>query len=233
MILGKLSVVATPIGNLKDITYRAIETLKSANYILCEDTRVSGKLLKHYQIKTPTISYHQHSNSKKNDQVLSLLQNGKNLALISDAGTPGVSDPGGQLLFIIREKLGDKIKIESLPGASALTTALAIAGPGFDKFIFYGFLPHKKGRQKMIKAIITSDLPVVIYESKHRMVKLLQELISLEEEYKTKKEVIVARELTKIHEQLYQGNSSAVLLELQSKPENLKGEFVVLLKSDK
>ena len=233
MVLGKLSVVSTPIGNLADISYRAIEVLQMVDYILCEDTRVSGNLLKHYQIKTPTISYHQHSQVKKVEQIIDLLKKGNNLALISDAGTPGISDPGGQLLTIIRQKLGKKIKIDSIPGPSALTAALAIAGLGFDKFIFYGFLPHKKGRQKMIQTIITNHLPVVIYESKHRIIKLLQELISLEEQYKIEKEIIIARELTKMHEQLYWGRTQEVLSELQSKPENLKGEFVVLLKDAK
>ncbi len=233
MTLGKLSVVATPIGNLADLTQRAVTTLQSVDYILCEDTRVSGTLLKHYQIKTPTISYHQHSTLKKIEQIISLLKNGKNLALISDAGTPGISDPGGQLLSVIREQLANSVKIESLPGPSALTAALAIAGAGFDKFTFLGFLPHKKGRQKMIEAIVTSAYPVIIYESKHRIVKFLQELEILEKKHKILKEIIVARELTKMHERQYFGGSAEILASLQSKPENLKGEFVVLLKSSK
>lgn len=233
MTLGKLSVVATPIGNLVDISYRAIEVLKAVDYILCEDTRVSGNLLKHYQIKTPTISYHQHSNLKKTEQIINLLKNGKNLALISDAGTPGISDPGGQLLSSIREEFENKIKIDSIPGASALTAALAIAGLGFDRFIFYGFLPHKKGRQKILQSIIKSEYSAVIYESKHRIVKLLQELIALEKKDNIKKEIVIVRELTKLHEQIYLGELAVVLMELQSRPENLKGEFVVLLKSVK
>ncbi len=225
-----LRIVATPIGNLADITLRALEALKESDFILCEDTRVTRKLLNHYQIKTPTISYHQHSNEIKIEKIISLLQAGKSLALVTDAGTPGISDPGGNLVSLIREKLKSAVKIESIPGVSALTTAISLAGRGFDYFLFLGFLPHKKGRQSKLQEIADSRYPVVLYESKHRIGKLLLELSELEKKNKIKLMVSIARELTKLHESFYQGESLAILQELNSQASNLKGEFVVLLK---
>ena len=231
--MGILRVVGTPIGNLEDISLRALRTLKESDFILCEDTRVTKKLLNHYSIKTPTISYHQHSNDLKIDKIIGLLKDDQNLALVTDAGTPGISDPGARLVFLIRQELGLDFKIESVPGPSAITTAISIAGDGFDRFLFLGFLPHKKGRQTIIKEILASSYPVVIYESKHRIIKLLEEISKLEANVKNKKEIIVARELTKLHESLYFGETANILLELKDNPNNLKGEFVVLIKSKK
>ncbi|MDP2944263.1 MAG: 16S rRNA (cytidine(1402)-2'-O)-methyltransferase [bacterium] len=227
--MGILRIVATPIGNLEDLTHRAERTLKESDFILCEDTRVTKRLLDHYQIVTPTLSYHQHSGDLKTDKIIALLKEGKNLALVSDAGTPGLSDPGSKLVTAVRKELGKAIKIESVPGVSALTAAISIAGVGFDRFLFLGFLPHKKGRQTMLKTIFKSEYPAIAYESKHRIVKLLEELIKMSGELKIPTEVKAARELTKLFESFYSGSPEKVLAQLQSDPHSLKGEFVVLI----
>jgi 16S rRNA (cytidine1402-2'-O)-methyltransferase len=227
--MGILRVVGTPIGNLEDISLRALRVLKESDFILCEDTRVTKKLLDRYEIKTPTISYHQHSGDLKVEKIISFLEEGKNLALVSDAGTPGISDPGGKLVSIIREKLPETL-LESVPGVSALTTAVSIAGAGFDRFLFLGFLPHKKGRQTMLKSIFENDYSSVVYESKHRIVKLLEELIEMNKKFKNNLDLVVARELTKVYENLYLGSPEKILQELKIKESNLKGEFVVLIK---
>jgi len=224
-----LRIVATPIGNLEDLTLRALRTLKESDFILCEDTRVTRKLLDHYEVKTPTISYHQHSGDLKVDRIISLLREGKNLALVTDAGTPGISDPGGKLVSLVRQEFGEAVKIESVPGPAALTTAVSIAGAGLDRFLFLGFLPNKKGRQTMLKEISASDYPVIVYESKHRIVKLLEELEKFNENKKPYK-VTVCRELTKMFESLYEGVAEEILAELQKDQNNLKGEFVVIIK---
>ncbi len=171
-----LYIVGTPIGNLEDISLRALRILGEVDFVLCEDTRVTKKLLAHYKINTPTISYHQHSKTGKVDYILDLLKQDKDLALVSDAGTPGISDPGGKLIEAVTEKLGAKIKIEAVPGPSAVTAALSISGIPTDKFIYMGFLPHKKGRQTFLNKIIESEFPVVVYESKHRIIKFLTEI---------------------------------------------------------
>jgi 16S rRNA (cytidine1402-2'-O)-methyltransferase len=230
--MGILRVVGTPIGNLEDISLRALRVFKESDFILCEDTRVTRKLLDNYEIKTPTISYHQHSGELKTDKILALLEDGKNLALVTDAGTPGISDPGGKLVALVREKFADQIKIESVPGPSALTTAVSIAGAGFDRFLFLGFLPHKKGRQTMLKEIGASVYPVIVYESKHRIVKLLEELEKFNE-HQELYQVTVCRELTKMFESIYEGGAAEILAELQKDANNLKGEFVVIIKKNK
>ncbi len=223
-----LRIVATPIGNLEDLTLRALRTLQESDYILCEDTRVSRKLLDHYQVKTSTISYHQHSGDFKVDKIISLLRAGKNLALVTDAGTPGISDPGGKLVSLVRAEFGDQVLIESVPGVSALGAAISISGAGFDRFLFLGFLPHKKGRQTMLRQIMASAYPVILYESKHRIVKLLEELEIIREQIEL--DIIVTRELTKMHESFYAGTPTSVGEEIIKDPNNLKGEFVVLIK---
>jgi len=227
--MGILSIVATPIGNLEDLTFRAKRILEEADFVLCEDTRVTKKLLDHYQIKTPTISYHQHSGVLKTDRLLSLLSEGKHLALVSDAGTPGISDPGGKLISAVREKFGTEVRLESIPGASALTTLLALAGAGFDRFLFLGFPPHKKGRQKMLQTVVVNPYPVALYESKHRIIKLLEELIELAVSQSVNLRVIVGRELTKMHESLYEGRPEEVRQALLESESNLKGEFVLIV----
>ncbi len=227
--MGILRIVATPIGNLEDLTHRAERVLRESDFVLCEDTRTSRKLLDHYKITTPTISYHQHSGELKADKIMALLREDKQLALVTDAGTPGISDPGSKLVSAVRAEFGDDVLIESVPGVSALAAAISISGVGFDRFLFLGFLPHKKGRQTMLKQIFKSEYPAVAYESKHRIVKLLEEIIKMSGELDSPVEVKVARELTKMFESFYSGAPDEVLKKLQSDPHSLKGEFVVLI----
>lgn len=227
--MGKLSIVATPIGNLEDISLRALRVLKEADRVLCEDTRQTRVLLDHYGIKTPTSSYHQHTSAPKSDKLIAWLRAGQSLALVTDAGTPGISDPGGRLVRQVREELGPAVAIECIPGPSALTAALSLAGDGYDRFLFLGFLPHKKGRQAWLQAIGESEQPVVVYESKHRIQRLLRELAALEEQAGAFL-VQVARELTKMHESFYEGQPAEIAAALEMKPASLKGEFVVLIR---
>ena len=215
--MGKLYIVATPIGNLEDITLRALRILKEVDLILCEDTRVTINLLNHYEIKTPTLSYHQHSGIVKSEKILEALSQGKQVALVTDAGTPGVSDPGGKL---VAEALLENHEIEAIPGASALTATISVSGIPMDKFTFLGFLPHKKGRQTLLKKIVESEYPVVLYESVHRIEKLLNELPSEDQ-------IVLARELTKKFETVYRGTVTEVLQMLQA--DKVKGEFVVIV----
>jgi 16S rRNA (cytidine1402-2'-O)-methyltransferase len=236
-----LYIVGTPIGNLEDISMRAIRILSEVDFVLCEDTRNTSVLLRHYNINTPMISYHQHSDDIKVDQVLKLLEQGKDLALVTDAGTPGISDPGGVLVARVIEKFGDDIKIESVPGPSAVTAALSISGVPTDKFIFMGFPPHKKGRQTFIRRVIESDYPVAVYESKHRILKFLDELkaekdrVGYEEDEDVKKKkknlssVVVCRELSKMHETVYRGNIEDIIAKINATPDDQKGEFVVIV----
>jgi 16S rRNA (cytidine1402-2'-O)-methyltransferase len=168
-----LYIVATPIGNLEDISMRALRILGEVDFILCEDTRVTQKLLKHYNIKTPTIAYHQHSDIKRLNEILGHLGKGRGLALVSDAGTPGISDPGGQLVSAVLDKFGNQVRIEAVPGPSAVAAALSISGISTDKFVFLGFPPHKKGRQTFSERVLDSIYPVVVFESNHRIIKFL------------------------------------------------------------
>ena len=182
-----LYIVGTPIGNLEDISLRALRILGEVDFILCEDTRVTKKLLNHYNVKTPTISFHEHSDEKKIREVLDFLAAGKNLAFVTDAGTPGISDPGGKLIERALEEFGDDVRIESVPGPSAVTAALSISGIPTDKFVFMGFPPHKKGRQTFLRKILESEWPVAVYESKYRIIKFLSELWEVSEKIKKKK----------------------------------------------
>src|SRR3989344_4245157 len=196
-----LYVIATPIGNLEDITLRALRVLREVDFILCEDTRVTKKLLVKYEIKTPAISYHQHSAAPKVEKIIELLKQGKNLALVTDAGTPGISDPGNKLIAELTEVSRDpSLQVIPVPGPSALTAALSISGLPTDEFLFLGFLPHKKGRQTLVKKIVASE-----------------------------RTVVVCRELTKMFESVYRGTPSTVLATLQSDQNNLKGEFVIVI----
>lgn len=217
---GKLYIVATPIGNLGDITLRALETLKTVDFILCEDTRVTKNLLNHYEINKPMISYHQHSAEKKVREIAGMLEEGKNLALVSDAGTPGISDPGGLLIKSLVKNL--QTEIIPIPGASAAITALSIAGFPTDKFIFMGFPPHKNKRQKFFKEVAAAEYTTVFYESGHRIKKCLQEL---KENLDTGRSVLVCRELTKKFETIYRGTIDQVLENMQDE----RGEFVVVV----
>jgi len=239
-----LYIVGTPIGNLEDISLRALRILGEVDFILCEDTRVTKKLLDHYKIKTSVISYHQHSDFSKTDYILDLLGQGKDLALVSDAGTPGISDPGGKLIQAVSDKFGEDVKIESVPGPSAVTAALSISGIPTDKFIFMGFPPHKKGRQTFLKKVINSEFPVVVYESKHRIVKFLEELEKMEKIEQDEKDritnnqndkkkkltsVVVCRELSKMHETIYRGNIEDIKSKIEESRDDQKGEFVVII----
>ncbi|MBU0572397.1 16S rRNA (cytidine(1402)-2'-O)-methyltransferase [Patescibacteria group bacterium] len=218
---GTLYIVATPIGNLKDITLRALEILKESDCILAEDTRVTKKLLMYYDIQIHVLSYHQHSQEQKRNEILRLLIEGKNLALVTDAGTPGISDPGNELIAFLLEKEPD-IKIVPVPGPSALITALSVSGFRADKFVFLGFLP-KKRRSKLFSWLSEGKYTFCFYESPKRILKTLE---VLKEEF-TDRRVFVARELTKIHESLYRGEISEVIEKLQKDP--AKGEIVVVV----
>ncbi len=219
-----LYIVATPIGNLEDITLRALRILNEVDFILTEDTRVASKLLNHYSIKKPLISFHHHSGNDKYLKVLNLLREGKSLALISDAGTPNISDPGGQLVEFIREKMPES-NIEPIPGVSAITTALSVSGIKADKFSFFGFLPHKKGRSTMLKELLDSKYPVIFYESKHRILKLLKELKDL----KFDRKIMIFREMTKMHYSFYNEDIDSLYKKFEQDENSTKGEFTVII----
>ncbi|HKL16942.1 MAG TPA: 16S rRNA (cytidine(1402)-2'-O)-methyltransferase [Patescibacteria group bacterium] len=219
-----LYIVATPIGNLKDITLRALEVFKKVDYILAEDTRNTARLLKHYDIKTATLSFHQHSNDKKIDLVLRKLKNGKNLALVSDAGTPTIADPGGKLVAKVKKE-APNIKIVPIPGASALLAGLSVSGFKADSFTFFGFPPKKRKRNKFFKMVAKSDKTSVLYESPHRIIKTLDDLNSFKEI--RVKDICVFRELTKIYESSYCGTIREVLKSLKS--DKIKGEFTIVI----
>jgi 16S rRNA (cytidine1402-2'-O)-methyltransferase len=226
--MANLYIVATPIGNLEDISLRALRILKEVDLILCEDTRVTKKLLEHYQIKKPLLSYHQHSKLQKIDYIISLLKEGKNLALVSDSGTPGVSDPGNKLVEEVINRLREDVKIIPIPGPSALTCAASVSGFPMDKFLFLGFLPKKKKRKEILKEIVKSKYPVIFYESPYRILKTLKELKGImNSEQRAANNIVVARELTKKFETIYRGKIDEVIEKIEKSP--LKGEFVVIV----
>ncbi|KKP69196.1 MAG: Ribosomal RNA small subunit methyltransferase I [Candidatus Moranbacteria bacterium GW2011_GWE1_35_17] len=218
---GILYVVATPIGNMGDITLRAIETLKTVNLILCEDTRVTRKLLDRYEIKVSAMSYHQHSKIAKVDEIIERLKNGENMALVTDAGTPGISDPGNML---VEQVVGEEISVVPIPGASAIGALISVAGIDMQKFVFLGFPPHKKGRQTFFKEAIEFKYPVMYYDSPHRLLKNLELL----KELGYAKDIIVGRELTKMFEEVVRGSIDE-MTEYFSRKEKIKGELVVIL----
>ena len=224
--MSKFYVVATPIGNMGDITLRAIETLKSVDLILCEDTRETKKILDKYGINKPTMSYHAQSKLAKTDKIFELLEEGKDLALVSDAGTPGISDPGAMLVSQIKERyIGDEVNVIPIPGATALIAALSASGLPTHEFTFLGFLPHKKGRETLFKEMIVSKRTMVFYESPHRILKTLESLIK----FCPTKKVCIARELTKIYEEFKTGTPAEVLEYLEKNKEKQRGEFTVLI----
>lgn len=220
---GILSIVATPIGNLEDITYRAIRVLSEADYVLCEDTRVTGKLLAHYTIKTKLKRYDAHASEYVHDVIIEDLIAGKHIALVSDAGTPGVSDPG--VLLVARARFAG-VRIDAIPGASAITATFSIAGVTGNSFVFLGFVPHKKGRETFFKSIVSYDIPVMFYESPHRIMKTLT---SLCEHVPPDTQVIIARELTKMHEEVVTGTPAEVVAYFIENPTHVRGEFVVMV----
>lgn len=225
--IGTLYIVATPIGNLEDITFRAIRILKEVDYILCEDTRTTQNLLNRYEIKTKTMSYHAHSLENKESAIINLIKAGKNLALVSDAGTPCISDPGVMLVAKIRKEFKEEAKIFPIPGASALISALSASGVSSAEFTFLGFLPHKKGREKIFKEIKESKKLIVFYESTHRIMKTLNSL----DEYSPECKVIIAREMTKKFEEFIEGKPKEIIELLEKNKEKQKGEFVVIVSS--
>jgi 16S rRNA (cytidine1402-2'-O)-methyltransferase len=223
--MSKLFIVATPIGNMGDITLRALETLKAADLILCEDTRDTKKILDKYEIRVPTMSFHTHSKLSKIEKIFELLSDGKNLALVTDAGTPGISDPGVILVEKVRARFMNEVEIVPIPGASALTAALSAAGLPAHEFTFLGFLPHKKGRETLFKEIAEMKRTVVFYESPHRIMKTLESL----SKFVPNKKVCLARELTKIYEEFKIGTPLELIEYLKKNPEKERGEFTVIV----
>lgn len=216
-MFGTLYVVATPIGNLEDITLRALRVLREVDLIACEDTRHTKILLERHNIHKPLVSYHQHSRLQKVDFLISELKAGKSMALVSDAGTPGISDPGGVLVAKASE-LG--IPVVPIPGPSAVIALASVSGQPTDRFLFLGFLPHKKGREKLIKRILESDSPVIFYESPHRILKTLEALSHSEGH------IVVGRELTKKFEEIVRGQTGEVFESLKFKKP--QGEYVLI-----
>lgn len=218
---GKLYLVPTPIGNLEDITLRALRILKEVDLILAEDTRTSAPLLKHFGIEKKVFAHHQHNEHKASSEIVRFLLEGQNVALISDAGTPAVSDPG---FFLVREVLKSNIEIECLPGATAFVPALVNSGLPTDRFTFEGFLPVKKGRQTRLKELAEEQRTMIIYESPHRILKSLEEFIAV---FGEDRPASISRELTKMFEETVRGT----LIELKAyyDTHTLKGEFVVII----
>jgi 16S rRNA (cytidine1402-2'-O)-methyltransferase len=216
-----LYVVPTPIGNLGDITLRALAILKSVDSILAEDTRTSGFLLRHYQISKPLQSFHIFNEHKALQSVIQKLKDGGTMALVSDAGTPGISDPG---FLLVRECLKHNLKIECLPGATAFVPALVKSGFPTDRFVFEGFLPHKKGKQTLLKELAEEERTIVLYESPHRLVKTLEQMVEF---FGGDRLVSVSRELTKLHEETFTGSVAETLAHFQKK--EVKGEIVMVV----
>lgn len=220
--MATLNIVATPIGNLEDITLRAIRVLGECDVVFCEDTRTTRVLFDRHGIKAPTESFHAQSPLSKIDRIVELLEEGKNLALVSDAGTPGISDPGMLLVSEVRRR-SPETKIVTIPGPSALTAAVSIAGLPLHEFVFLGFLPHKKGRQTIFEEIKAAERPYVFYESPHRIEKTLESLKG------SGKTVTILRELTKMYESYLTGTAEDILLSFKNNPGTLRGEFVVIV----
>lgn len=217
---GKLYIVSTPIGNLKDITLRAIETLNEVDFILCEDTRVTSILLKQYNIIKQLISFNAVSETKKIPSIIERLLQGQSYALVSDSGTPAISDPG---IRLVSEVINNEIEVITIPGPTALIAALTISGLPTDSFVFEGFLPQKKGRQKKLTKLIEEERTIVLYESSHRIEKLIDELV----QYFPERYVVVCRELTKKFEETWRGYPAE--LKEAIKQRTIKGEFVVVI----
>lgn len=223
--IGTLYVVATPIGNMEDMTFRAVRILKEVDVILCEDTRTTKNLLNKYDINTKTVSYNAHSSGDKHKHIIEMLRDGKNLALVSDAGTPCISDPGVLLVSYVREEFGSDAKVTPIPGASALISALSASGVSSAEFIFLGFLPHKKGRETLFKEMATSNRTMVFYESTHRILKTLASL----DMYCKNHRVMIAREITKQFEEFVKGTPGEVLEYFTVNSDKQRGEFVVIV----
>ena len=222
MILqGKLYLVPTPIGNLEDMTFRAIRILKEADLLLAEDTRTSAPLLKHFGIEKKVFAHHQHNEHQSSNEIVRFLKEGKNIALISDAGTPAISDPG---FYLVREAIKNNIEVECLPGATAFVPALVNSGFPTDRFCFEGFLPLKKGRQTRYKQLAEEERTIILYESPHRFVKTLEEI---ETYFGNERQISVSRELTKVFEETVRGTVAEVKQYFETHP--AKGEFVICI----
>ncbi len=220
-----LYLVPTPIGNLADITLRALEVLKKVDMILAEDTRTSGYLLKHYDISKPLQSFHIFNEHKTLAGLVERMQKGEVMALISDAGTPGISDPG---FLLVREALKASLKIDCLPGATALIPALVKSGFPTDRFVFEGFLPHKKGRQTLLKKLAEEDRTIVLYESPHRLIKTIEQVMEF---FGAARLISVSRELSKMHEETFTGTAQEVHQHFSAK--DVKGEIVIVIDGKK
>jgi 16S rRNA (cytidine1402-2'-O)-methyltransferase len=220
--MSKLYLVATPIGNLEDITLRALETLKKVDLVLSEKPLITKRLFDRYEISVPLRKLNERARESDFNQVINDLKNNKNIAYVSEAGTPGISDPGGKLVKRVLDALGNNVKIIPIPGSSALTSLLSVSGINVNRFLFLGFLPKKNKRKKFLAIIAESEFPVAVYESVHRIRKFLSELIDL-----GIKEIILGRELTKKFETIYRGHPKNVLEKLEA--DRVKGEFVVII----
>jgi 16S rRNA (cytidine1402-2'-O)-methyltransferase len=223
--MSKLYVVPTPIGNLEDMTFRAVDVLKKADMILAEDTRTSSKLMKHFDIDVPLTAYHQFNEHKVVDRLVEKIKGGTVMALISDAGTPAISDPG---FLLVRECIKQEVEVETLPGPTAFVPALVNSGLPAEKFFFEGFLPHKKGRQTRLKFLADFPHTVILYESPHRLVKTLRQIA---EYFGKERNISVSRELTKIHEENVRGTVEEVLKYFDGK--TVKGEIVMVVEGKK
>jgi len=218
--IGTLFIISTPIGNLKDVTRRSLELLRDVDLIAAEDTRRTGILLQHYDIKTPLSSFNTYNQVKKSDRLITRLKAGHDLALVSDAGTPGVSDP---LYFLVKVALEERVPVVSLPGPSAVLGALTVSGLPVNRFVFEGFLPRKKGRKKLIEELAQEKRTIVLFESPHRIMKTLNELYQIMGERKA----VLARELTKIHEEVIRGTLGE--LAIKAEEQKLKGEITLVI----
>ena len=224
MTPGILYIVSTPIGNLADFTFRAVDVLKSVTLIAAEDTRVSGVLLKHYEIPTPMLSYHDHNKEQATPGLLRKLENGDDIALISDAGTPLISDPG---FFLVRAAIAQGLEVVPIPGASAMLAAMVAAGLPSDRFTFEGFLPRKKGRQTRFKALAEDPRTIILYESPHRVARTLRDI----SEYMGDRQVVIGREITKKFEEFIRGSVSEIREQLDTR--SIKGEVVIMIGGNK
>jgi 16S rRNA (cytidine1402-2'-O)-methyltransferase len=218
----KLYIIPSPIGNLEDITLRALRIMKEVDFLLCEDTRTTQNLLKHYNIQNRCIPYHIHNEHHQLNNIILQIKNAQAVGLLSDAGTPGISDPG---FLLVREAIANGINVECLPGATAFVPALINSGFPCDAFYFHGFLPHKKGKETLIRQINESDKTVVFYESPHRLLKTLNMLLKI---MGSERKIAISRELSKIHEENFRGSIQEALLHFQSK--EVKGEIVICVK---
>ena len=218
--IGTLYIISTPIGNLKDATHRSLELLSDVDLIAAEDTRRTGILLKRYEIKTPLSSFNSYNQVKKSDRLIARLKVGHDLALVSDAGTPGVSDP---LHYLVKAALDERVPVVSLPGPSAVLAALTVSGLPINRFVFEGFLPRKKGRKNLLEELAQEKRTIVLFESPHRIVKTLNELYQVMGDRKA----VLARELTKIHEEVTRGTLGA--LAIKADEQKLKGEITLVI----